>query len=372
MAGLRGELLKSEVQRNQILSPHRLSETRNFRKRSSLNGNGRMRGSQVPGTASLAKRLTLPDLLRFILGDRFHWSMCGLVAAILSGTAVTQFFVRAPLKNIGLSSFAFCLALAAWLPLPLYWLEKHRPRFASAAFAIPWGLALALIIPQAVDVLARSNLPLRDPLLVSIDSRLHVSVPAIVRWANIYWLGRCINATYPLLLWMLPIGLFAPALAGKATHAREYVLANACAFGLGLPIFALMPAIGPWYGYHFAGFASQEALQVEILALRDTVPHAMEIAGVVCFPSFHVIWAVLFCRALWAFRRFRLPVALVSTLVILSTITTGWHYFVDVLAGLLIGGGSIWLAGLLGASYIPPEVGQYFTAQQRSRDLEPV
>jgi membrane-associated phospholipid phosphatase len=32
----------------------------------------------------------------------------------------------------------------------------------------------------------------------------------------------------------------------------------------------------------------------------------------------------------------RIPVVILSTLIILSTMTGGWHYFIDVLAGLLL------------------------------------
>ena len=55
-----------------------------------------------------------------------------------------------------------------------------------------------------------------------------------------------------------------------------------------------------------------------------------------CFPSFHVIWAVLSARALWGFRRLRIPVSMLAGLLSVSTMTTGWHYFVDVLGGLVV------------------------------------
>ena len=56
----------------------------------------------------------------------------------------------------------------------------------------------------------------------------------------------------------------------------------------------------------------------------------------VCFPSFHVAWAIFFVAALWGFRWLRIPAVIVSAMVILSTMTTGWHYFVDVLGGIVL------------------------------------
>lgn len=56
----------------------------------------------------------------------------------------------------------------------------------------------------------------------------------------------------------------------------------------------------------------------------------------VWFPSFHVIWVLLSANSLWCFKSLRIPAAILSTLIILSTMTGGGHSFVDVLAGLLL------------------------------------
>jgi membrane-associated phospholipid phosphatase len=53
-------------------------------------------------------------------------------------------------------------------------------------------------------------------------------------------------------------------------------------------------------------------------------------------PSFHVIWAILCAAALWGYRPLRVPVALLSIMIVFSTLTTGWHYFTDVLAGVVV------------------------------------
>jgi hypothetical protein len=52
--------------------------------------------------------------------------------------------------------------------------------------------------------------------------------------------------------------------------------------------------------------------------------------GIVCFPSFHVIWAVLSGWSLWSIKPLRILGAELASLVV---VTTGWHYVCDVLAG---------------------------------------
>jgi membrane-associated phospholipid phosphatase len=192
------------------------------------------------------------------------------------------------------------------------------------------------LVPMVVEVAARACLPLRDGWFVRMDQALSVSVPAITAWSNAHRSGRLISSTYPLLLWVLPVALVLPVVFGRAKVAREFVLANAIAFAIGLPLFALLPAVGPWYGFHTAGLPVQLALQNELLALRGSSSHPFQLAGVICFPSFHVIWAILVARALWAFRWLRWPAVALCSLIALSTLTTGWHYFADVLAGGLL------------------------------------
>jgi membrane-associated phospholipid phosphatase len=57
-----------------------------------------------------------------------------------------------------------------------------------------------------------------------------------------------------------------------------------------------------------------------------------------------VIWAILSAACLSTFRTMRIPAILLCALVIASTMTTGWHYFCDVLSGGIIAGVSLVVA----------------------------
>ncbi len=233
---------------------------------------------------------------------------------------------------------AILVILAMIPPLPIYWHEKGRASWRESALVIPWELLLAAILSFPVLIAARLRLPLRDDLFGHIDQSLGVSVPGIMAWADHHWLGMLLDRSYPWLLPFLAVAAFAPALLGKVNHAREFLLANLAAFAIGLPLFALLPAVGPWYYYHLAPNPAQASCWEQLLSLRLPGPYIFheQAAGVVCFPSFHVIWAILCAAALWGFRPIRIPIALLSGMIILSTLTTGWHYFSDVLGGIAV------------------------------------
>jgi membrane-associated phospholipid phosphatase len=73
----------------------------------------------------------------------------------------------------------------------------------------------------------------------------------------------------------------------------------------------------------------------------------MEDAGIVAFPSFHVLLAILTAVALSAIRWLRAPAWAMAVLVGLSTLTTGWHYLVDVIGGIVLAIVSVGAAKLL-------------------------
>jgi hypothetical protein len=233
---------------------------------------------------------------------------------------------------------ALALAVGGLLPVALLpgvlWHDAGRRHERDAAFTLPWIVLLTALIPWAAVLSGRLGLPLRDALFLSLDDRLGFSVPAIVAWTSAHSrIGAVLNHSYSLLFLLLPVAAVLPAVTGYRA-AKRFLLANTIAFLVALPMFALLPAIGPWTGYHTAGSAAQRACEASIMAIRSGRPAAG--AGIVCFPSFHVIWAVLSAAALWPMKPLRIPATVLAILIVISTVTTGWHYVVDSLAGLVL------------------------------------
>jgi hypothetical protein len=251
--------------------------------------------------------------------------------------------------NVTGIAIAILLAVAAVGPLPLYWHEKGKIALRDAALTIPWALLLAAIIPFPVAIAGRMGMSvgLQDIHFARMDQAMGVSVPGISAWASHHWLGAVANRAYAVLLPMIPVSFLLAAFTGKVKSAQEFIMGNLIAFAIGLPLFALFPAVGPWFGYGTPASAGQVGCQLGLLALRSPGPYVFHLEGVVCFPSFHVIWAILCTRALWSFWPLRVPALILCLLIVLSTMTSEWHYFVDVLAGAAVALTSIGLACLL-------------------------
>ena len=250
-------------------------------------------------------------------------------------------------------TLALIVVVAISLPVPAYWHEKKRLQLRDAALIIPWAAFVAVLLPFPLLIAARLHAPLQDARLASIDTSLGVSVPAITAWASHHQAGALLNECYLLLAPLLLLAVFVPALTGRVRTAREFVLANLAAFALTVPILATMPAVGPWYHFHFIPNPTQIACQFQLLSLRTPGIYTLtnQGAGIVAFPSFHVFWSLLCAYSLWGFKRVRPLTALIATLIIISTLTTGWHYFTDVIGGILLALLSVLLARFVDRRY---------------------
>ena len=295
----------------------------------------------MASTASPPRR---PPHPAFAFVGTFHLWMAAGIALLAILTLVGCLFTG--IQIAGFTSYCVAsLVVAAMLsPLPAYWYEKRRRDLADSALIILWAFLEAIIVPTTVRVAARLRMPLRDEFFGKADRLFRVDVSALVTWAGHHWLGSVINESYEWVLVLMPLAVLLPVLAGKRVYARRFVLANLLSFAIGLPLFALLPAIGPWRYYHFQPAPLQLSdCEAALLALRLPGPYILQSqsAGVVCFPSFHVVWAVLAAYALWDFRLLRIPMFVVSSMIVLSTMTTGWHYFTDVAGGLVLAGASL-------------------------------
>jgi hypothetical protein len=293
---------------------------------------------------SVLSEKTIEPSIQFRIKTGFHLLMAYACSALLLVTMLASKLASLSFPNplglmIGLA-FAFIVVFT----IAIYWHEKGKVDLRDATMTIPWVLFLASTLPLLVVAAARLDLPLQDTNLARLDGLFGINVPQIVTWSSRHWLGSLVNRTYTLLSPLLTISIFLPALTGKVRNAQQFVLANLIAFTVGVPLFALMPAIGPWYGYHFPATSHQIDCQSAILLFRAPDHQVTHLDAIICFPSFHVIWAIFCTAALWGFRFLRVPVALLSGMIVVSTVTTGWHYFSDVLGGVAVAGLSLGVA----------------------------
>lgn len=185
--------------------------------------------------------------------------------------------------------------------------------------------------------LATLDQPLMDEPLMAFDRLCGVHLPHIVGWSQSHEaIERLLQLAYNSLLWQTPLVIVLLGFTGDRLNlegfVRQFLLSTlVCAV-----VFGIAPAAGPFAAYGYEPNATQARYLTHLHELREgirTVVTWRGAEGLITFPSFHTCWAILLAwsvRGRWVTL---VPSVIVNAAVVVSTLTTGWHYFADVLGG---------------------------------------
>ncbi|MGH6869246.1 MAG: phosphatase PAP2 family protein, partial [Methylocella sp.] len=157
------------------------------------------------------------------------------------------------------------------------------------------------------------------------------------------------HAVYMSLGPEMMILFFVLELLGYHNQARAFLLwfmvSALATIGIGI----LIPAAGAFVYYHLpvastTGYVSQWA-DLRNGTLRTFNP--FDVQGLVVFPSFHATLAVLCACAARPLRILRYPLLVLNLLIIMSSPAMGGHYFIDIIAGIILAALTISLPGYL-------------------------
>ncbi len=269
----------------------------------------------------------------------------------------------------GLTLIAMATALVAAHALGLRW---DLSGFAAVAIVGTFGLAFSVLlrrIPRltpladscsilsmlfvtvmtcgAIAMIAtRSGAPLSDQRLLDADAALGLSAPHFVlrvaaapAWL-IEWLRRAYSASGQLMV----ITIIVLPLIGKRIAAWRFSVLISATLLLCTLISFLFPAYGSFSHIDPATVATLpggagryfHAALTSFRTAADPIVSIEAIAGVVCFPSFHTIIALLIVQAWAGIRIVNRVMPAVGATIIVSTLPMGGHYFTDLIAGLIL------------------------------------
>jgi membrane-associated phospholipid phosphatase len=266
----------------------------------------------------------------------FHGTMALLSAALLisAALALAGFGYRLPASFNDIYTFCFALGVAAG-----YCRWARFDRLLQSCLLVLWSCVLSFLLKFPMYLAARSRAPLHDHALAQVDHAFGFDASALVHWMAPHpWLRTFFSLSYEALFPLMVLAAILPAVRYRFRAVKELIVATGFATIAGAVLFRFVPAIGPWAVYGYAPSAAQLRCQDLLLTLRSGSIHVLNLneSGIVCFPSFHTLLAVVSCVSLWSIKPLRIPAVTLASSVVLSTLTTGWHYLVDVIGGLLL------------------------------------
>jgi membrane-associated phospholipid phosphatase len=238
------------------------------------------------------------------------------------------------------------LAILATLgPCAVFYERRHADAFVGTLLAVIQLLLFTACFTVLMYSVAALGAPLCDDALIRIDSALGIHVPDVVAWAKQRpALDLIITLAYDSVLPQTLIVVLLLGFSGDKEPLEQFVLRFMVALLITAAIFSVAPAAGPFTAYGTEMNPTQASYLAQFEQLRDGSMTAVSLAdteGLVTFPSFHTAWAVLLAVAVWHRKRLFVLFATINALVIVGTLTTGWHYFIDVLAGAVVAGVTI-------------------------------
>jgi PAP2 superfamily len=263
-------------------------------------------------------------------GLRFHRFMGTMVLTLLPAEWILARRVRLDGLSRQLQLAAFGLMLLLVTALYCRW-RSHRHLYQAALLSI-WMVVLSILLNLLMQICGRSPAPLVDEQLAHIDSVLFAP---LLRWIHPVPVLEWIYDTLP---WLMLLAVMLPSLRGHYRQAQQYIVAVMLAAFMTAGLFVLWPAVGPWVVNGQQPSRQQAVAQAYLLLLKSPGPVTMDmdIAAIVSFPSFHVVLTLLSAAALWPYRKLRLVLVALCTAICVSTVTTGWHYVIDLVGGLAV------------------------------------
>jgi membrane-associated phospholipid phosphatase len=293
---------------------------------------------------NLARRRRYPLNLHGVSSIPIEWAIILVVAvadAILLAATTFRLDASSQLATLaGLIVLAVVSAYCRW---------RRIPRLVHLARTM---LTLALFTNAAaiLSYILTGILPLPrwDGALATADDALGLN------WLDMYQLltrhpaiEASARAIYMSLGPEMLILLFALELLGHDNQAREFLRWFMVSGIATIIIGILIPAAGAFVYYNLpvastTGYVSQWA-DLRNGTLRTI--NALNNQGLVIFPSFHATLAVLCACAATPLRILRYPLLALNLLIILSSPAMGGHYFIDIIAGIILAALTISLPG---------------------------
>jgi len=194
-------------------------------------------------------------------------------------------------------------------------------------------------------LMAGSRLPLFDEHFARFDAAIGFDWPRWHRFlASVPYVNTLLNMAYSSLLLQIVLSVMYFSHIGQSRRNAELLWNAFISLLLTGVLSAIFPALGAFH--YFQTDLPQAVHLPHLFALRDGSVRVFplnQMQGIIAFPSFHTVMAILFTYAFRGRGVWFLLIGLLNILMLLSTPTFGGHYLADMVSGAMVAGLAIYL-----------------------------
>lgn len=260
---------------------------------------------------------------------------------------------------IGLARAVFIAAACIVLLKLVRWRLRDDAARTAACFSraaetgeLVIASLIVLMIASCLTVIssyaaASLGLPLQDARLAAIDVAIGFDWLRLLGAINeLPLLGRALTLLYHSTVSQIVLVVLILAMTGRTRDLAEFCSAF-CITSLAVVVLSgLLPAEGAYLLHKpeprlYANLSATPGTWHlhDLYALREgrfDLFSFRRIEGIITFPSFHTVLAILTVYAVRSIKPVFVVAAIANSLVILSTLPEGGHYLIDLLAGAVI------------------------------------
>ncbi len=230
------------------------------------------------------------------------------------------------------------IVLTFYIPYLFYKKFRPDPKMLLVLQSGCWILSFtgaAVVLSYLAYTIKR---PLITQSLANIDHHLGISPLAIVMWFRDHsWLNILSIIIYCSFLYQKPFILLYFSFKEDLKHLQSFIMQYMITVLIVIWIGAYFPAEGTYAWYNFTPYPSQAGDLQRLYELRQNIVNLKGLNGIIEFPSLHSALAAIYIYTFRDERRILfIPILILNFLLFFSCVSTGGHFFIDVVAGIFV------------------------------------
>ena len=215
--------------------------------------------------------------------------------------------------------------------------RRRDSRIADMFEVTALWIVICLVALLTTALTTRTAAPLADSMFIAADRRLGFYWPLWTGWVDSRPLIRLgLALAYASLLPQFAGSLVYLPLTGRAERVVEAAIMTTIALIPALLCVWFTPALGPFAAFGMADRALYLPAMLGLRAGAQIFDVSYNGAALITFPSFHAIWALALVYVHRGNGWVSVAVAVLNAVVLVSVLSEGGHYLVDLLSGFIV------------------------------------
>lgn len=278
--------------------------------------------------------------------NRFEGAILSLIVLIV---ALDRLLISLGTMSVDWNAYipGFSLGLGLVLLGQFYRLWRKDERLAATLIGAGAFILFSLVGALFNYLLLPVKFPLIDEQLLVLDAAMGYSWQSMVEWAAEHpTLSLVLRYVYFSSLPQLIITVLVLGFTGRLQSLWEFLTVGIFGVMLCMVIWFFFPSLGPTTLMTIsrdvvanASLGVTPAYGAELLRLAEfgeTFLTPTKVLGLIAFPSFHTVMALMAVTYLWQVPYLRWVALAINIMMIPAILIHGGHYAVDLAAGLVV------------------------------------